>query len=145
MLSVRLDQETARELRWAAGENGTTASDLMRRGLRPLLAMLRANWYETHGGDWEVVPGSGRAVPSRKLDSSFGVRVTGEQLHELLPAAEAFGLPLSAFMRTAALALAGAMATGGTARCQHITMGGVTSADCPDCGPLPVAYTVRRS
>jgi hypothetical protein len=143
VFSIRLDGEEAREVRWAAREYGKTVSDLFRRGLRPVLAQLRADWYEKHGteDDWEVV-GFGPAGPRRKIDMSFGVLVTSEQLHELLPAAEACGLPLSAFMRTAALALAASMAEGGTARCGHLSMAGVTSAECQACGPLPISYAV---
>jgi hypothetical protein len=141
--SVRLDSETAAGLRWAAGEAGTTASELIRRALRPVLAQSRALWYEKHGtgDDWEVVAAS-PAPPRGSLDSSFSVRVTGEQLHELLAAAGACGVPLSAFMGQAALALAASMAAGGTARCQHMSIAPVTSARCGQCGPLPVACQV---
>ena len=85
MFSVRLDAGTAQELRWAAKESGTGASDLLRRGLGPVLSWIRAEWYEKHGTDedWEVVPGPAVQGPSRKLHASFGVRLTGEQTMEL--------------------------------------------------------------
>jgi hypothetical protein len=144
VFSVRLDAETARELQWAASESHTPASALIRRGLHPVLAVIRADWYEEHGteDDWEIV-GADPVGPRRNLGCSFGVRVTSEQLHELLPAAEACGVPLSAFMRQAALALAASMAEGGTARCQHMSAGHVRSAECGVCGPVPVVYQVR--
>ena len=140
--SVRVDAETAGELQWAVQESGQSASDLFRRGLRPVLAVIRADWYEKHGSedDWEIV--AAVAGEHKELKSSFGVALTGAQLMEIAKAAEACGVGISAYLREAGLALAAAHKAGGTARCQHFSMAPVTSADCPACGPLPITYTV---
>jgi hypothetical protein len=143
VISVALSPEDAADLRLWAERSGTTVSGIMREGMRYSLERARAEWLEQRRGDpeaWEVVA----AVPGqrRKLDSAFGVRLTAEQMRDILPAAEAWNMPLSAFMREAALRLAAAMTDGGDARCQHFSVGRVTAAECPECGPLPVAYAV---
>lgn len=143
VFSVRLDAETAGEVRWAARESGTPISDVLRRGLRPVLAWIRAEWYEKHASedDWEAVEAVATVQP-RELKSSFGVALTGEQLMEIGKAAEACGVTISAYLREAGLALAAAHQAGGTARCQHVSMGSVTAAECGTCGPLRVTYTL---
>jgi len=145
VFSIRVDAETASELQWAARETGAVASDLFRRGVRPLLAVIRAEWYEKHGSedDWEVV--AVQAGERKDLKSSFGVALTGEQVIEIGQAAEACGITISAYLREAGLALAGAHKAGGIARCQHVSMNSVTSAECGFCGPLRVRYTVPAS
>jgi hypothetical protein len=144
VLSVRLDDETSAELKWAAGESGVSASELARRGLRPVLSYIRAEWYEKHGSedDWGEVVAAGPVQP-RKLDASFGVRLAYEQVLEVAQAAEACGVTISAYLREAGLALAAAQRAGGTARCSHLSIGGAVSAECGTCGSLPVALTVH--
>lgn len=142
IFSVRVDAETAGELQWAVKEAGQSASDLFRRGLRPILAVIRADWYEKHHseGDWDIV--AVQAGERKELRSSFGVALTGEQVIEIGHAAEACGVTISAYLREAGLALAAAQKAGGTARCQHVSMGPVTSAACPTCGPLRITYSL---
>jgi hypothetical protein len=143
VLSVRLDDETAAELKWAAQEAGTSASELARRGLRPVLSAIRADWYEKHGSeeDWEII--AAEPGQRRKIDASFGVRLSYEQVLEIAQGAEAYGVTISAYLREAALALAAAQRTGGTARCAHVSIGNAVSAECGTCGPLPVDLTVH--
>jgi hypothetical protein len=145
VLSVRLDDETAAEVRWAAAESGTSASDLARRGLKPVLAVIRADWYERHAReeDWEDVPAEVQAGTPRRLDSSFGVRLSYEQVLEVAGAANACGVTISAYLREAGLALAAAQRAGGTARCAHVSGAPVTALECGICGPLPVELAVR--
>jgi hypothetical protein len=140
--SVRLNAEEAREVRWAAGESGRAVSELLRQGLRPVLAWIRAEWYEKHGSedDWEVV--AVEAGARREMRSSFGVTLTGGQVLDIAQAAEACGIGISAYLREAGLALAAAQRGGGTARCGHLSMSGVTAAECTTCGPLAVSLTV---
>lgn len=143
VLSVRLDDETAAELKWAAEESGLPASEIARRGLGPVLSVIRADWYEKHGSedDWEVVEAV--AGERRQLRSSFGVSLSGDQVLEIAHAAEACGVTISAYLREAGLALALAQQAGGTARCSHLSIGGAVTAECGTCGPLPVDLTVR--
>lgn len=143
VLSVRLDDETAAELKWAAGESGTSASELARRGLRPVLSYIRAEWYEKHGteDDWEMV--AAEVGQPRKLDSSFGVRLGYEQVLEIAEAANACGVTISAYLREAGLALAAAQRAGGTAGCIHVSAGPVQTLECTVCGPLPVGLIVH--
>lgn len=143
VFSVRLDAEDAREVRWAAEESGRSVSDLFRQGLRPVLAWIRAEWYEKHGSedDWEAV--AVEAGERKELRSSFGVILAGEQVLEIAKAAEACGVTISAYLREAGLALAAAQRAGGTARCGHLSMSGVQSGECGVCGPLPVDLAVR--
>lgn len=143
VFSIRLNAETADELRWAARESGKTVSDLFRRSLRPILAVIRADWYEKHGSedDWVEVKAVG-PVTSRRLKSSFGVGLDYEEVVAIGDAARACGVSISAYLREAGLAVATAQRAGGTARCPHLSMGPVTSAECHVCGPLPVTYTV---
>lgn len=143
IFSIRLNVETAAELRWAAKESGRSASDLFRRGLGPILAVIRADWYEKHGSedDWEEVKAVQLVAP-RRLKSSFGVGLTYEEVVQIGDAARACGVSISAYLREAGLAVAAAQRAGGTARCQHLSMGSVTSAECGVCGPLPVSYVV---
>lgn len=140
--SVRLSAEDAEELRWAAKESGKSASDLLRAGLGYVLPVIRADWYEKHGSedDWEPV--TAEAGQRKELLSQFSVKLTGDQLLEIAQAAEAYGVTISAYLREAGLALAAAQRSGGTARCGHFSMTGVISAECPECGPMPVALTV---
>lgn len=140
--SVRLTAEEAEEARWAAKESGKTVSELLRRGLRPVLAVIRADWYEEHGSedDWEPV--AVEAGQRREMRSSFGVMLTGDQVLDIAQAAEACGVTISAYLREAGLALAAAQRAGGTASCGHLSMSRVTSAECDRCGPLPVALEV---
>lgn len=144
VFSVRLDAEDAREVRWAAGESGKSVSDLLRQGLRPVLSYIRAEWYEKHHReeDWEEVTAV-QAVPPRKIDSSFGVRLSYEQVLEIAQAAEACGVTISAYLREAGHALAAAQRSGGTARCAHLSIGNAVTAECGTCGPLPVDLTVH--
>lgn len=146
VLSVRLDDETAAEVRWAAEESGASASDLARRGLRPVLAVIRADWYEKHGTeeDWEDEPAAVQAGRPRRLDSSFGVRLSYEQVLEVAQAANACGVTISAYLREAGLALAEAQRSGGTARCAHVSAAPVQALECGICGPLPVELAVPR-
>lgn len=143
VLSVRLDAETAAELKWATGESGVSASELARRGLRPVLSYIRAEWYEKHGSedDWEIV--AVQAGRPRKIDSSFGVRLSYEQVLEIAEAANACGVTISAYLREAGLAVAAAQRAGGTARCGHLSASPVQSLECGICGPLPVDLAVR--
>jgi hypothetical protein len=83
--------------------------------------------------------------PRRSLDSRFGVRVSGEQLQVIAPAAAAFDMQISVFMREAALIVAAARQGGGTASCPHLSVGAVTFASCGVCGPIPVAYQVTAA
>jgi hypothetical protein len=144
LISVRLDSETAAELRWAARESGVKMSELVRRGLHPVLAYIRAEWHEKHGSedDWEEVVAV-RAGDPRRMDASFGVRLSYEQVLQAGEAARACGVTISAYLREAGLALASARETGGTASCQHMSAGRVASASCGTCGPLPVTYAVN--
>ena len=147
VLSTRVDAETAKELRDEAGRTGTSVSAVVRRGIERVLEYTRAlRWEQMHGSgdesEWAVVPDSGRRGTPRKLDIVFGVRLTAEQMHAILPAAEAAGVPLSVFLRESALRLAAAQAAGGDASCPHMSMSAVTSAECGECGPLRVAYRV---
>lgn len=146
VFSVSLDEEASEELRWAAGESGTGISELFRRGLHPVLSYIRAEWYEKHGteDDWEEVIAVQAGTP-RRLDSSFGVRLSYEQVVEVGDAARACGITISAYLREAGLALAAAQREGGTARCGHMSVGRVASACCKVCGPLPVTYDVRQA
>lgn len=141
--SVRLDDETAAELKWAAGEAGVSASVLLRRGLGPVLSFIRAEWYEKRGSeeDWEAV--AVQAGQPRRLDSSFGVRLGYEQVAQIAEAANACGVTISAYLREAGLALAAAQSAGGTARCPHVAAGPVRAMECGTCGPLPVELSVR--
>jgi len=141
--SVRLEAETAAELRWAAAESRTPVSELLRRGLRPILAVIRAGWYEKHGSedDWEEVTAV-QAVTPHRLDSSFGVRLGYEQVVEIGDAARACGVTISAYLREAGLALAAAQRAGGTAQCPHLSVGPVRSAECAICGPVPVQFVI---
>jgi len=143
VVSVSLDEETAAELRWAARESGTALSELFRRGLRPVLAYIRAEWYEKHGSedDWEKV--AGQAGSPRSMNSSFGVRLSYDQVVQVGDAARACGVTISAYLREAGLALAAAQEAGGSACCQHISVGRVTAASCDMCGPLPVTYVIH--
>jgi hypothetical protein len=142
MFSVRLNAEEAEEARWASRESGKPVSDLLRQGLRPVLAWVRAEWYEKHGSedDWEEV--AAEAGTRREMRSSFGVTLTGSQVLDIAQAAEACGVGISAYLREAGLALASAQRGGGTARCGHLSMSGVTGAECGTCGPLRVLLTV---
>jgi hypothetical protein len=145
LISVRVLPDEAAELQLWAKRTGRTVSDIMREGMRHPLERQRALWLEEHRGDPEVW-GEVTAVPAgtpRKLDSVFGVRLTGEQMREILPAAEAWDMPLSRFLREAGLKFAAAMTEGGTASCQHVSVGSITSAECGECGPLPVAFLIR--
>ena len=144
VLSVRLDDETIAEVRWAAGESGTSASEIARRGLVPVLAVIRADWYEKHAReeDWGE-PEPARAGISRRLHSSFGVRLSYEQVLEVAEAANACGVTISAYLREAGLSLAAAQRSGGTARCPHASAAPVTALECGICGPLPVELAVR--
>ena len=146
MVSVRLDAETERELRWAATESGKSISDLIRQGLQPVLAYIRAEWYHEHGGedDWETIA-IPHAAGRRDLKSSFGVPLTGDQLIKIGDAAQATGVSISAYLREAGLALAAASRQGGIARCGHMSVTPVRSASCGICGPLPVRYTLPAS
>jgi len=151
VISVALSPEDAADLRLWAERTGTTVSGIMREGMRYPLERARAEWLERHRGDpevWGEVTAIQTGAP-RDLKSVFGVRLTAEQMRDILPAAEAWNMPLSAFLREAALRLAAAMAEGGTAHCPglatagvHLSVGGVTSAECATCGPLPVTYAV---
>ena len=145
VLSVRVDATTAEELRAEADRTGTSVSAVVRRGIQRVLEYTRAlRMEQMHAGgdlsEWEIMPDSGRRGTPRKLDMVFGVRLTSEQMHAILPAAEASGVPLSAFLREAGLRLAAAQAAGGHASCPHMSMSRVTSAECGKCGPLPIAY-----
>lgn len=142
VFSVRLNAEESTEVRWASKESGRSVSQLLRQGLRPVLSLIRADWYEKHGSedDWEAV--AVEAGDHRATMSSFGVRLTGEQVLEIGQAAEACGVGISAYLREAGLALAAAQRGGGSARCGHLSLSGVTQAACGICGPLPVALTV---
>jgi len=146
VFSIRLDAETAAELRWAVAESKTSLTDLLRRGLHPILAYIRAEWYEKHGSedDWEEVKAVQAGTP-RRLNSSFGVRLSYEQVVEIGDASRACGVTISAYLREAGLALAAAQKEGGTARCEHMSVGRVTAASCGVCGPLPVAYDIRQA
>lgn len=146
VFSMRLNAETADELRWAVKESGRSASDLIRRGLGPILAVIRADWYEKHGSgdDWEEVKVVQVGTP-RKLKSSFGVGLTYEEVVAIGHAARACGVSISAYLREAGLAIATAQREGGTARCAHLSLSPVTSAECHVCGPLPVTYAVTPS
>jgi len=146
VFSVSLDEETSEELRWAAGESGAGISELFRRGLRPVLAYIRAEWYEKHGSedDWEEVTAVQAGTP-RRLDSTFGVRLNYEQVVEVGDAAQACGITISAYLREAGLALAAAQKSGGTASCQHMSVGPAVAASCGTCGPLLVTYSVQGS
>ncbi len=143
VFSVRLGTEDARETRWAAQESGRSVSDLLRQGLRPVLAFIRAEWYEKHGSedDWEAV--AAEAGERRQMMSSFGVRLAGEQVLEIGQAAGACGVTITAYLREAGLALAGAQRAGGTAKCGPVSMSPVQSGECGICGPLPVDLVVR--
>jgi hypothetical protein len=144
MFSVRFTPDEGAEIRECAARSGRTVGDILREGVRYPLERQRTEWLERHRGDPEVW-GEVTAIqagPPRDLKPVFGVRLTSEQMRDILPAAEAWDLPLSAFMREAALRVAAAMTHGGDARCQHFSVGRVTSAECPECGPLPVAYAV---
>lgn len=146
VFSVRLDAETASELDWAASESGRSASRLFREGLRPVLAWIRAEWYEKHGsdaGDWGE-PAPATPGPARRLGASFGVRLEGDEIAEVAQAANACGVSISAFMRQATLALIDAQRAGGTARCGHISISGVAGAACSICGPLSVTLAVSQ-
>ena len=147
MLSVRVDADTAAELRGEAERAGVSVSVLLRRGIDAVLEPARAAWLDEHGSDpglWEDIPAPEAGRP-RMLDSRFGVRLNGEQLHVIGKAAEAFGMQTSAFMREAALILAAARAGGGTACCPHLSAGAVTFASCGVCGPIPVTYQVTAA
>jgi hypothetical protein len=147
MISVRVTADEARELRQWSERTGRPVASILREGMHYPLERQRALWLEEHRDDpdaWEVVPGSGRLGEPRRLDAVFGVRLTGEQMRDMLPAAELAGMPLSAFMRDAGLRLAAAMAAGGTASCGHFSIGGTVSAECAGCGPLPVTYLIGR-
>ena len=74
--------------------------------------------------------------------SRVGVTLTVEQAAGIAQAAEACGVTISAYLREAGLALAAAQRAGGTASCGHFSMSPVSSAECAECGPLPVALTV---
>jgi hypothetical protein len=147
MLSVRVSKEEADELRMWSERTGKSVGAILREGMRYPLERQRALWLEEHRDDpdaWEIVPGPARLVTPRKLDAAFSCRLTGEQMRDMLPAAEACGLPLSSFMREAGLREAASMTEGGSARCHHMSLSGVTSAECGECGPLPVGYVVMR-
>ena len=76
----------------------------------------------------------------RALAVSFGVRLAGDDLRGIMAAAEGYGVSIGAYLRAAGLALAAAR---GTARCEHMAVSNVASAECGICGPLPVELTVR--
>lgn len=144
MASVRLPAEEAEELRWAARESGLSASELLRRGLKHVLPVIRADWYEAHKSDSEVwgEPVAVQAGPRKRLGVSYGVAFDGEDVLEIIQAANACGISVSAYLRQAGLAVAAAQRAGGTASCGHLSMSGVTSATCGQCGPMPVTLTV---
>lgn len=147
VLAVRVDAQTADELRAEADRQGVSVSVLLRRGMDAVLEPARAAWLDEHGSDpglWDETPAAVASRP-RSIDSRFGVRVTGEQLRVIAPAAHAFGMQISAFMRATALTMAGARLAGGTASCAHLTVGSVTAASCDQCGPLPVTYPVAAA
>jgi hypothetical protein len=149
VLSVRVDPETAAELRAEAERTGVSVSVLLRRGIGAVLEPARAAWLDEHGSDpglWEDVPAS-EVRPGRRvmLNSRFGVTVNGEHLHAIAEAADAAGMQISAFMREAALAVAAARSGGGTASCAHLSVGAVTAASCGQCGPLPVTYQLAAA
>lgn len=140
VIAFRVTAEEAAELREWSARTGRTVASIVREGIRYPLERERALWLEEHRSDpavWEVT----EAVqgPPRNLDSVFGVRVTGEQLRDLLPAAEAMDLPLSRFLRDAGLKLAAEMQRGRTFSCPHLSIGNVTSASCGQCGSLKAA------
>jgi hypothetical protein len=146
IISVRVTADEADELRLWAKRTGRYISDFLREGMHYPLERLRADWLEEHRGDpeaWGEVTAVQR-VPARKLDMVFGVRMSGEQLRDLMAAAEVWDMPLSRFLREAGLAVAGAMAEGGTAHCPHASVGSITDASCQDCGPMPVSYVITR-
>jgi hypothetical protein len=68
-------------------------------------------------------------------------RFSAEDRVILEEAAAGFGVPLSVFLRQAALAAAEAVQRGGTAQCRHLSIGRVRSAICWVCGELPVDYS----
>jgi hypothetical protein len=143
MLSFRVDAETAAEIRAEAERTGKPVADLIRIGVDRVLEYARARWHEDHRDDpgvWEIV--AARVGTPRKMDSVFSVRLNGDQLHDVAKASNARGVPISAYMRDAALALAAAQERGGHVVCSHMALSPVTSAECAICGPLPVNWTV---
>ena len=145
VFSVRFTPEEAAEIRECAARTGRYIGDLIREGVHYPLERCRADWLEQHRDDpeaWGEVTAVGACRTGRSLKSAFTVVLTGEQMRDMLPAAEAWNMPLSAFMREATLRLAAAMADGGDARCQHLSAGRVTAAECQECGPLPVSFAV---
>lgn len=144
LISVRVLPDEAAELQLWAKRTRRTVSDIMREGMRYPLERQRALWLEEHRDDpgaWGEVSAVQGGTP-RKLDAVFGVRLTAGQMRELLPAAEAWDMPLSRFLREAGLRLAAAMAEGGSVRCAHISAGSVAAAACAQCGPLAAVYQV---
>jgi hypothetical protein len=136
-ISVRVLPDEAAELHSWARRSGRTVSDIVREGMRYPLERHRALWLEEHRSDpgvWEAV-GAPAGTP-RRPDAVFGVRLTGEQMRAILPAAESWDMPLSGFLREAGLRLAAAMAEGGSVQCAHMSLGSVTAAACAQCGPL---------
>ena len=70
--TVRLSTGEAEELRWAARESGLSASELLRRGLKHVLPVIRADWYVRNGTrdeDWEPVA----AEAGKSVLSSFAL------------------------------------------------------------------------
>jgi hypothetical protein len=70
----------------------------------------------------------------------FSARFAPEDVEQLQQVAGSFGVPVSTFVRQAALLVTEALQRGGTARCTHLAGGPVRHMDCGECGPMLIEY-----